>query len=100
MAHQAKIFFTQLCLEGDFDTSSDWLMGFKERHGIRELYIQGEKLNADEEAVKYFKKQFQDLYCRKICYQSRYTMPMKLCYSGSVFQKKPLLSQKKQCVGP
>jgi hypothetical protein len=44
---QAKFFFEALRLDGNFDASSGWLTRFKQRHGIREMSIQGEKLTGD-----------------------------------------------------
>jgi hypothetical protein len=44
---QAKFLFEALRLDGNFDASSGWLTRFKQRHGIREMSIQGEKLAGD-----------------------------------------------------
>ena len=43
-----------------FSASSGWLWRFCNRHGIRRLSLQGEKLSADTEAPESFKKQLQD----------------------------------------
>ncbi|PNF43064.1 Jerky protein homolog-like [Cryptotermes secundus] len=53
-AKQAKYFFEALELEGSFDASSGWLTRFKQRHGIREISIQGEKLSGDLSASDQF----------------------------------------------
>lgn len=65
IAHQAKIFFQQLGYEGEFDASSGWLTRFKERHGVRELSIQGEKLSANQEGASQFRGDFQKLVLSK-----------------------------------
>jgi len=39
----------------NFKASSGWLQHFKERHGIRQLKLQGESLSADHEAVEPFR---------------------------------------------
>jgi hypothetical protein len=58
-AVQAKYFFDQLKLQGDFSTSSGWLTRFKQRHSIRQITVQGEKLSCDEPAADKFKNEFQ-----------------------------------------
>lgn len=58
-AEQAKYFHNALGLEGEFKASSGWLTRFKNRYGIRELTIQGEKLSADNEAADIFTKEFK-----------------------------------------
>uniref|UniRef100_H3AHU5 HTH CENPB-type domain-containing protein n=1 Tax=Latimeria chalumnae TaxID=7897 RepID=H3AHU5_LATCH len=50
-AKQAKFFFDALGMEGDFNASSGWFTRFKQRHGIREIAIQGEKLSGNETCV-------------------------------------------------
>lgn len=59
-AAKAKDFHDKLKLPGEFNASSGWLTRFKERHGIRQIAIQGEKLSSDEQAAKEFIPQFQD----------------------------------------
>lgn len=49
---QARNFFEQLGLEGKFIASNGWLTRFKNRVGIREISVQGEKLSADDDAAK------------------------------------------------
>jgi len=48
-------------LNGDpnFKASIGWLNKFKFRHGIRQLYISGEKLSANCAVVAEFKEQFK-----------------------------------------
>jgi hypothetical protein len=58
-AAQAKYFFNELKLQGDFNASSGWLTRFKQRHGMRQITVQGEKLNCDEPAADEFKNEFQ-----------------------------------------
>jgi hypothetical protein len=59
-AEKAKFFFEALGLEGNFDASSGWLTRFKQRHGIRELQIQGESLSGDTAAAEQFHNEFND----------------------------------------
>jgi len=49
-----------LGLEGNFNASSEWLTRFKQRHGIRELTIQGKRLSCSVEAVDKFYIEFQE----------------------------------------
>lgn len=44
---QADFFFKKLGLTGPFNGTVGWLRRFKERHGIRELKIQGEQLSGN-----------------------------------------------------
>lgn len=60
-AEQAKYFLNAVGLEGEFKVSSGWLTWFKNRYGIYELAIQGEKVSADNEAVDMFTKEFKFL---------------------------------------
>lgn len=64
-AKQAQFFFTALGLEGDFNASSGWLTRFKQRHGIREIAVQGEKLSGDNKAASEFCKDFQEFIARE-----------------------------------
>lgn len=57
-AEKAKYYFETLGLEGTFDASSGWLTRFKQRHGIRELEIRGEKLSSDNQGAEKFCKEF------------------------------------------
>ncbi|GBM71473.1 hypothetical protein AVEN_65374-1 [Araneus ventricosus] len=45
----------------EFQTSSAWLEKFKNRHGIRQLSIVGEKLSSDIKAGNSFIAELQDL---------------------------------------
>ena len=56
---KAKIFYDQLGLEGNFNASSGWLTRFKQRHGIREITVQGERLSANSKAGDVFCKEFR-----------------------------------------
>ncbi|XP_046397787.1 jerky protein homolog-like [Ischnura elegans] len=56
---KAKFFYKQLGFEGEFNASSGWLTRFKNRHGIREISIQGERLSANNEAAVAFREEFQ-----------------------------------------
>lgn len=56
--------FWVLRLEGNFDSSSGSLYRFKQRHGIRELHIQGEALSGDKDAAEKFVAEFNNFcYC-------------------------------------
>ncbi|XP_064421026.1 jerky protein homolog-like [Latimeria chalumnae] len=59
-AKQAKFFFDALGMEGDFNASSGWFTRFKQRHGIREIAIQGEKLSGNETSANEFRSYFQE----------------------------------------
>ena len=48
-----------------FTASSGWLWHFCNRHGIRGLRLEGEKLSADTEASEPFKKELQDVMERE-----------------------------------
>ncbi len=59
---KAKILYTQLYpgkTEDDFKASTGWLQRFKQRHGIRQLRLQGETLSADSASAEEFIKLFQ-----------------------------------------
>lgn len=60
MLKRLGFFFEALGLEGKFDASSGWLYRFKQRHGIRELDIQGEALSGDKEAAEKFVAEFNE----------------------------------------
>lgn len=59
-AAKAKYFFEQLKLPGDFNASSGWLTRFKQRYGIRQITVQGEKLSSDKSASENFVLEFQN----------------------------------------
>lgn len=46
--------------EDDFKASHGWLHRFKERHGIRQLKLQGEALSADSSALEPFKRKLHE----------------------------------------
>lgn len=58
---QANFFFKKLGLTGEFNATVGWLRRFKERHGIRELQIQGEQLSGDVVAATEFCGEFEEL---------------------------------------
>lgn len=60
IAAKAKQFFEKLGIEGTFDASSGWLTRFKQRHGIREIGLHGDKLSCDNQAAEDFKNDFQE----------------------------------------
>lgn len=58
---KAKLLAEMLGEEGtNFCASSGWLDRFKNRYGIRQLQLSGEKLSADNDAVDVFKTEFLD----------------------------------------
>lgn len=62
IAEKAKQFNEKLNGHENFKASVGWLDNFKNRHGIRELNIEGEKLSAaSAETVSEFQKTFQKL---------------------------------------
>ena len=69
LCEKAKQFNEQLHVQEattpPFTVSSGWLWCFCNRHGIRGLRLQGEKLSADTEAPEPFKKQLQDIMERE-----------------------------------
>ena len=52
-------------LESSFQASRGWLWRFCQRHGIRQLSLQGEKVSSDVSAVEPFKKELQELLERE-----------------------------------
>lgn len=55
-------FNTQLNGDAEFKASSEWLDRFKNRHGIRQLNIEGERMSAASiETVNEFKTTFQKM---------------------------------------
>lgn len=62
VAEKAILFNQKLNGDPSFKASSGWLDNFKNRHGIRELNIEGEKLSAaSTETVNEFKEMFQKM---------------------------------------
>ncbi|KFM76004.1 Jerky protein-like protein, partial [Stegodyphus mimosarum] len=58
---QAKIFHEEMSLNTECTYSTGWLTKFKNRHGIRQLKISGEKASADTEAAEQFADEFIEL---------------------------------------
>ena len=48
-------------LEAPFNASRGWLWRFCQRHGIRHLSLQGEKLSSDGSVIEPFKAELQEL---------------------------------------
>lgn len=65
LGEKAKFFHDQLGLEGEFNASGGWLWRFKNRYGIREISIQGEKLSADNDAADEFQREFKEFITAK-----------------------------------
>ena len=65
LKEKAKEFHEKLHIEEDdppsFTASSGWLWRFCNRHGIRELSLQGEQLSSDPTATEPFKKKLQKI---------------------------------------
>lgn len=60
ICNQAKYFYNKLSPESGFRASSDGLTKFKQRYGIKEVGIQGEKFRADSSAADKFRKVFKE----------------------------------------
>ena len=61
LQEKAKMLAEMLGEDGKgFNASSGWLDRFKNRYGIRQLNLSGEKLSADQDAVNVFKTEFED----------------------------------------
>ena len=58
---KALILHKKLEVEGEFTASEGWLDRWKTRHGVRYVAISGEKLSADDEAVKEFSLKFKKI---------------------------------------
>jgi hypothetical protein len=54
-----SIFFGELKLQGHFNASPGWLTRFKQRHGVKKITVQGEKLSCDEPTADEFKNEIQ-----------------------------------------
>lgn len=52
-------------LEPPFQASRGWLWRFCQRHGIRQLSLQGEKVSSDVSAIEPFKEELQELIERE-----------------------------------
>jgi len=61
----AKTFHENLGIKESFNASSGWMTRFKQRHGIRQLTIQGERLSSNAEAVDEFCVEFQEYLQRE-----------------------------------
>lgn len=61
----AKTFHKNLGIEENFNASSGWMTRFKQRHGIRQLTIQGERLSSNTEAADEFCVEFQEFLQRE-----------------------------------
>lgn len=60
MREKAQFFYGQIHNNDNFKASSGWLDKFKNRYGIRQLSITGEKLSSNEAAVEPFKNALQN----------------------------------------
>jgi hypothetical protein len=59
LTEKAILFHKQMGITEPFAASLGWLQGFKCRHGIRQLDIQGEKLNGDTNAADLYVTEFK-----------------------------------------
>lgn len=74
IAAKAKVFFDLLGMEGKFDASSGWLTRFKQRHGIREIGLHGEKLSGDQQAADDFQREFEEFVSKeKLSFEQIYS---------------------------
>ncbi|KFM78161.1 Jerky protein, partial [Stegodyphus mimosarum] len=58
---QAKLFHEEMNLNTESRYSTGWLTKFKNRHGIRQLKISGEKVSANTKAAEEFANEFIEL---------------------------------------
>ena len=58
---RAKILKEEMKITSDITFSQGWLRSFKQRHGIRQLSISGEKRSADADAATVFKNTFANV---------------------------------------
>ncbi|XP_055944589.1 jerky protein homolog-like [Argiope bruennichi] len=72
IAAKAKTFFELLDLKGNFDASSGWLTRFKQRHGMREIGLHGEKLSGDQQAVDDFQHEFEEFVLKELSFEQIY----------------------------
>jgi hypothetical protein len=76
-----------------FAASPGWLQGFKSRHRIRQLNIQGEKLSGDTSAADLYVTEFKrlvaahDLSPEQIYIVVRLAYIGRLCYQKRMFRK-------------
>ena len=93
---KAKYFHDELKIEGDFNASSGLLTWFKNRYGIWQIAIQGEKLSSDDQAAQNLLKSFRALLKQNSSYPSRSITLMKQGSIGNVYQIKPWLRKLKK----
>lgn len=68
LASKSEHFHKLLGIEGTFNAFYGWLTRFKQRHGIREIALQGVKLSSDTEAAEIFKAEFEEsISSRNVC---------------------------------
>ena len=60
---KAKTLKEEMGINSQISFSSGWLTSFKERHGIRQLSVSGEKLSADIEHGNKYCETFENLVC-------------------------------------
>lgn len=65
LQEKARIFNEHLQGSSTFLASSGWINRFEQRHGIRELTVQGERLSSDVEGSAAFREQFNPLLLRE-----------------------------------
>lgn len=62
MVQLKALYFSNILNPGsDFTASAGWLWRFSNRHGIRQLYLSGEKLSADHQAAEKFVKDLDNV---------------------------------------
>lgn len=61
LVQKAKIFFSNLYPNQQFNASRGWISKFRKRYGVRNLKICGEKLSSNENAVQPFRLEFSSI---------------------------------------
>jgi hypothetical protein len=83
-AAQAKYFFDELKLQGDFNASSGWMARFKQKHGTRQITVQGKKMSCDEPAADEYENESQKFIENEGFILEKFSMLTRPVYTGSV----------------
>ena len=61
-----------------FTASAGFLFRFQQRHGIKQLSVQGEILSADSSSISHFLKEFQNILIKETTLKNKFLIAMKL----------------------